>query len=232
LQQPTDCAPSYVSKYGCPIPSCAEIEDASAPDASGEDASAPDASDEAWSRRRMACGIGWQGGSVSDEPLSQVDERQTPRSAAVFVETKRGRGRRRGAVLTYGDEPRRRDRAGIGEKRRTSAPTAGLEPATRRLTDEGGAAKREKSRDPEESQESESDDPDPACFAAFPHDSSGIVNEVRVECITGVGEHDRAARTTPADVESAIRTAIKLAVEAGDYGCVKTLLQLLDRTGR
>jgi hypothetical protein len=112
------------------------------------------------------------------------------------------------------------------------APAAGLEPATRRLTDEGGAPKREESRDVGESQGSEGDDPDPACFTALQNDSSGIVNDVRAECITAVGERDRAARTIPAAVESALRIAIKLAVEAGEYGCAKALLQLIERTER
>jgi hypothetical protein len=122
--------------------------------------------------------------------------------------------------------------AGRRHRLRPVAPAAGLEPATRRLTVEGGAAKREESRDDGESEGSEGDDPDPACFTALQNDSSGIVKAVRVECITGGGERDRAAPTTPRDVESAIRIAIKLAVEAGDYGCAKTLLELLERTGR
>jgi hypothetical protein len=119
----------------------------------------------------------------------------------------------------------------VSRERWAEAPAAGLEPATRRLTDEGGAPKREESRDHGESQGSEGDDSDPACFAALHDDSSGIVNEVRAECITGFDECDRVARIA-ADVEGAIRIAIKLAVEAGEYGCAKALLQLLERKGR
>jgi hypothetical protein len=99
-------------------------------------------------------------------------------------------------------------------------------------TDEGGAAKNEELRDHGESRRSEGDHPEPACFAALHDDSSGIVNEVHAERITGVGGRDRAARTIPADVEGAIRIAIKLAVEAGEYGCAKALLQLLERAER
>jgi hypothetical protein len=64
------------------------------------------------------------------------------------------------------------------------------------------------------------------------NDSSRIVNEVRAERIVRVSERDHAARTTPADVESAIRIAIKLAVDSGDYERAKALLRLVEGTVR
>jgi hypothetical protein len=51
-------------------------------------------------------------------PPSPAHPPPAPTSVAVFVETKRGQGAEKEPYFLYGDDSRRRHRAGIGEKRR------------------------------------------------------------------------------------------------------------------
>jgi hypothetical protein len=62
-------------------------------------------------------------------------------------------------------------------ERTSLARQPGLEPATRRLTEEGGAAQSDELRAVEASGQSGDGDDDPACFTVHQNDSSGIVNE-------------------------------------------------------
>jgi hypothetical protein len=78
--------------------------------------------------------------------------------------------------------------------------------------------------------ESEERDDDPACFTVHRNDSSGIVNEIRAECIIGRDEPDLANSATADDVEKAIHVAIKFAVDAGDYERASALLDVAKRS--
>jgi hypothetical protein len=57
--------------------------------------------------------------------LSGQSDNWIARSAVIFVETKRGRRRVARSLLPVGEDARRRDRAGIGEKHHTSSAREG-----------------------------------------------------------------------------------------------------------
>ncbi len=106
------------------------------------------------------------------------------------------------------------------------APAAGLEPATRRLTEEGGESQSEELRALIPSGQSRTDNDDPARFTVRQCESSRNVKEIDVERIIERGHGNRAASAAATDLENAIRTVIKLAVDAGDYERAAALLEI------
>jgi hypothetical protein len=70
-------------------------------------------------------------------------------------------------------------------------------------------------------------DRDPPCFPVSPDDSSRIVTAKRAEC-NPAGE--APAEPPPATSEDAIKVAIKLAVDAGEYERAAALLDVAKRT--
>jgi hypothetical protein len=62
------------------------------------------------------------------------------------------------------------------------------------------------------------------------NESSGIVNEIRAECTISRDKTESGALVALADVENAIRVAIKVAVDAGDYERATELLDVAKRS--
>jgi hypothetical protein len=93
---------------------------------------------------------------------------------------------------------RRHSRGHRPRERRSRA--AGLEPATRRLTEEGRAAQSGELRAVEASGQSGEGDDDPACFTVHQNDSSGIVNEIHADCVSSRDKTESGALVAPADV--------------------------------
>jgi hypothetical protein len=111
---------------------------------------------------------------------------------------------------------------------RTEAPTAGLEPATRRLTEPQPVTQSEWLRH-DESQEGYDDlAVDSRCFTVRQDDSSGNVRGVCAECTGSLPSSPTAASPeVPATSEGALRLAIKLAVDAGEYERAAGVLDVL-----
>ena len=72
---------------------------------------------------------------------------------------------------------------------------------------------------------------DHACFSVPSDDSSGIVTEKRAECTDReTGEQAAAEREVPRTSDDALRLAIKLAIDAGEYERAAVVLGELRRT--
>ena len=112
-----------------------------------------------------------------------------------------------------------------------SAPTAGLEPATRRLTEPQIATQSERLRHDESQVAYEDLAVDSRCFTVRRDDSSGNVRRSCAECM-GPPPSCRTAASpeVPATSDGAQRLAVKLAVDAGEYERAAVVLDELRRT--
>ena len=108
------------------------------------------------------------------------------------------------------------------------APTAGLEPATRRLTEPQTVTQSEWLRHDEAQVGYEDLAVDSRCFTVRQDDSSGNVRRSCAEC-TGPLPSSRttASLEVPATSEEALRLAIKLAVDAGESEWAAGVLDVL-----
>jgi hypothetical protein len=70
---------------------------------------------------------------------------------------------------------------------------------------------------------------DPACFTVPQDDSSGNVTPARAECTHASEGVDASPKVAPMSADEALRLAIKLAVDAGDYERAAALLSVLKR---
>ena len=98
------------------------------------------------------------------------------------------------------------------------APTAGLEPKTRRLTEPQTVTQSEWLRDDESRAGYEDLAIDSRCFTVRRDDSSGNVRSSCADCTDPLPSSRTAALPeVPATSEEALRLAVKLAVDAGEY---------------
>jgi hypothetical protein len=120
---------------------------------------------------------------------------------------------------------RRLERATSGPR---IAPTAGLEPATRRLTEPQTVTQSEWLRQDESQAGYEDLAVDSRCFTVRQDDSSGNVRRSCVHCMGPLPSGRIAALPeVPATSEDALRLAIKLAVNAGEYERAAGVLDVL-----
>ncbi len=177
--------------------------------------------------------------SASACPVRDAYDRDAhdPRRGAAIA-TARGRSPRRqkGRELSWAETFRPRW-PGVRRAPRTAttrlhsrlwAPAAGLEPATRRLTDGGKISQYQSFPHVDEGPHFDGGTHDPACFAGCQNEASGIDTEIRAEHTEG--------KTGPepgpcSQVVAAIRAAIKVAVDAGDYERAAALLEIATGTG-
>ena len=71
---------------------------------------------------------------------------------------------------------------------------------------------------------------DPACFAVIRDDSSGNVSDERPNGARAVPDVEAVTGPAPTTADEALRLAIKLAVDAGDYERAGALLDVAKRT--
>ena len=113
------------------------------------------------------------------------------------------------------------------------APTAGLEPATRRLTEPQTVTQSEWLRHDESQVGYQDLAIDSRCFTVRQDDSSGNVRRSCAECMGPLpSARSAASPEVPATSEEALRLAVKLAVDAGEYELAAGVLDLLRRTAR
>jgi hypothetical protein len=70
---------------------------------------------------------------------------------------------------------------------------------------------------------------DPACFTVPRNDSSGNVTPARAECTHASEGAGAPPKQAPMSADEALRLAIKLAVDAGDYERAAALFSVLKR---
>jgi hypothetical protein len=113
------------------------------------------------------------------------------------------------------------------------ARPAGLEPATGGLEERACAPQSEALRDVVPHERSDVSDHDLRCFTVLHDDSSRIVMELGAECKDANPETNRAPGRKldglPMTSDDALRLAIKLAVDAGDFERAIALLEVAKR---
>jgi hypothetical protein len=73
-------------------------------------------------------------------------------------------------------------------------------------------------------------DRDPACFTVRQDDSSRIVTRESAECTCGASGSKHRTSAVPANADEALRLAIKLAVDAGEFERASALLEVINST--